>query len=126
MPSDVSRLYHNPRCSKSRGALELLRERGIEPQIVAYLDTPPSAEELRELLRMLGMSARQLLRTGEEEYAKLGLSNPALDEDTLIEAMVQHPRLIERPIFVHGGRAVLGRPPEQVLTLLRGNPRPEG
>lgn len=118
MPSDVSRLYHNPRCSKSRGALELLRERGIEPQIVAYLDTPPSADELRELLRMLGVSARQLLRTGEEEYAKLGLSNPALDEDTLIEAMVQHPRLIERPIFVHGGRAVLGRPPEQVLTLL--------
>ena len=126
MPSDVSRLYHNPRCSKSRGALELLRERGIEPQIVAYLDTPPSAEDLRELLRMLGMSARQLLRTGEEEYAKLGLSNPAFDEDTLIEAMVQHPRLIERPIFVHGGRAVLGRPPEQVLTLLSGNPRPEG
>lgn len=118
MPSDVSRLYHNPRCSKSRGALELLREKGIEPQVVAYLDTPPSAEELRELLRLLGMSARQVLRTGEEEYATLGLSNPALDEDTLIDAMVEHPRLIERPIFVHRGRAVVGRPPEQVLTLL--------
>lgn len=118
MPSDVSRLYHNSRCSKSRGALELLREKGIEPQIVAYLDTPPSAAELRELLRMLGLSARHLLRTGEEEYATLGLSNAALDDDTLIEAMVEHPRLIERPIFVHGGRAVLGRPPEKVLTLL--------
>lgn len=116
-PSD-SRLYHNPRCSKSRGALELLRERGVEPQIVAYLDSPPSLEELRQVLKMLGMPARALLRAGEEDYANLGLDNPALTEEDLLGAMVQHPRLIERPIFVHGGRAVVGRPPEQVLTLL--------
>jgi arsenate reductase len=118
MTDSDSRLYHNPRCSKSRGALELLRERGVEPRIVAYLDTPPSLEELRQLLKMLGMPARALLRTGEEVYASLGLDNPALTEEDLLGAMVQHPRLIERPIFIHGGRAVVGRPPEQVLTLL--------
>lgn len=118
MPLSDSTLYHNPRCSKSRGALELLRERGVEPQVVAYLDTPPTVEELRHLLVLLGMPARALLRTGEEVYASLGLDNPALTEEDLVKAMVQHPRLIERPIFVHGGRAVVGRPPEQVLTLL--------
>ncbi|MBU8978203.1 arsenate reductase (glutaredoxin) [Lysobacter sp. MMG2] len=113
-----TRLYHNPRCSKSRGALELLRERGITPEVVAYLDTPPSASELRELLAALGLPARALLRTGEEEYATLGLAEESLSEAALIDAMSTHPRLIERPIFVHGGRAVIGRPPEQVLTLL--------
>lgn len=114
----TSRLYHNPRCSKSRGALELLRERGIEPQIIAYLDQPPSIAELRDLLRMLGTDARSLLRDGEPEYAELGLSDPLLDQDALLAAMVAHPRLIERPVFVHGGRAVIGRPPERVLDLL--------
>ncbi len=113
-----TRLYHNPRCSKSRGALELLRERGIEPRIVPYLETPPSAGELRELLRMLGTHARSLLRTGESEYEALGLANPALTDEQLIEAMAAHPRLIERPIFIHGKRAVIGRPPERVLELL--------
>lgn len=113
-----TRLYHNPRCSKSRGALELLRERGIEPRVVAYLETPPSAGELRELLHMLQVPARSLLRTGESEYDALALGNPALSDDQLIEAMVTHPRLIERPIFVHGRRAVIGRPPERVLELL--------
>lgn len=115
---DDTRLYHNPRCSKSRGALELLQERGIEPRVIAYLDTPPTADELRELLGLLALPARALLRTGEEEYAALGLADPALDEEALIAAMAAHPRLIERPIFVHRGRAVIGRPPEQVLTLL--------
>lgn len=115
---DDTRLYHNPRCSKSRGALELLNERGIEPQVIAYLETPPTAEELRELLRMLGLPARALLRSGEDEYEALGLADPALSEDALIATMVAHPRLIERPIFVHHGRAVIGRPPEQVLILL--------
>jgi arsenate reductase len=114
----TARLFHNPRCSKSRGALELLRERGIEPQIVAYLDQPPSPAQLRELLGQLGLPARALLRTGEDEYASLGLADPALDDEALIAAMAAHPRLIERPIFVHGGRAVIGRPPELVLTLL--------
>jgi arsenate reductase (glutaredoxin) len=114
----TTRLYHNPRCSKSRGALELLRERGIEPQIVAYLDQPPSIAELRELLRLLGTGARSLLRDGEPEYTELGLADPSLDEDALIAAMAAHPRLIERPVFMHAGRAVIGRPPERVLELL--------
>jgi len=113
-----TRLYHNPRCSKSRGALELLRERGIEPEIVTYLDTPPSPAELRSLLDMLGLPARDLLRIGEEDYSSLGLADESLPESALIEAMSAHPRLIERPIFVHGGRAIIGRPAERVLELL--------
>lgn len=117
MPT-ASRLFHNPRCSKSRGALELLIERGIAPEILPYLDQPPSVAELRELLRLLGLPARALLRTGEAEYAELGLDDPALDDDALLAAMHAHPRLIERPIFVHGGRAVIGRPAERVLELL--------
>lgn len=114
---DDSRLYHNPRCSKSRAALELLRARGIEPRIVAYLDDPPTAAELRALTAMPGLGVRTLLREGESEYAALGLGAASSDQE-LIEAMAQHPRLIERPIFVHRGRAVLGRPPERVLELL--------
>ncbi|BAV97518.1 arsenate reductase (glutaredoxin) [Lysobacter enzymogenes] len=113
-----TRLYHNPRCSKSRGALELLRERGIEPEVIAYLETPPDAIELRELLGLLGVGAGELLRSGEDEYKQLGLDDASLDEDALIAAMAAHPRLIERPVFVHGGRAVIGRPPERVLELL--------
>jgi arsenate reductase len=111
-------LYHNPRCSKSRGALELLEARGLAPTVVRYLDTPPSAAELRELLAKLGMSARQLLRTGEEEYQTLGLADTSLSEDQLIEAMAAHPRLIERPILIVGDKAVVGRPPEKVLEIL--------
>ena len=114
----TTRLYHNTRCSKSRGALELLNERGIEPEVVYYLETPPSPAELRELLRMLGIGARGLLRTGEPEYAALGLDDPSIGDDALIAAMAAHPKLIERPVFVHGGRAVIGRPPERVLELL--------
>lgn len=111
-------LYHNPRCSKSRGALELLEARGLAPTVVRYLDTPPSAAELRELLAKLGMNARQLLRTGEEEYQTLGLADTSLSEDQLIEAMAAHPRLIERPILIVGDTAVVGRPPEKVLEIL--------
>ena len=110
--------FHNARCSKSRGALELLRERRIEPQVVAYLEHPPSAAQLRELLRKLGIDARGLLRTGEPQYAALGLADPTLDDEALIAAMVAHPVLIERPILVRGERAVIGRPPERVLELL--------
>lgn len=111
-------LYHNPRCSKSRGALELLEARGLAPTVVRYLETPPSAAELRELLAKLGMSARQLLRTGEEEYQTLGLADTSLSEEQLIEAMAAHPRLIERPILIVGDKAVVGRPPEKVLEIL--------
>jgi arsenate reductase len=113
-----TRLYHNPRCSKSRGALELLRERGVEPVVVDYLHAPPSPAELRALLKLLDIPARALLRTGEDEYAALGLADESLPESTLLDAMNTHPRLIERPIFVHAGRAVIGRPPERVLDLL--------
>ena len=111
-------MLHNPRCSKSRQTLELLRERGLEPDIVRYLETPPSAAELREILRLLGRSPRDLLRRGEAEYAELGLADTALDDATLIDAMVRHPRLIERPIVIAGGKAAIGRPPESVLEIL--------
>lgn len=113
-----TRLYHNPRCSKSRAALELLRGRGVEPAVVAYLESPPDAAELREVLARLGIGARALLRSGEDECAQLGLDDASLGEDALIAAMAAHPRLIERPVFVHGGRAAIGRPPERVLELL--------
>ncbi|MHC5351878.1 arsenate reductase (glutaredoxin) [Metapseudomonas furukawaii] len=111
-------LYHNPRCSKSRSALELLEARGLAPTIVRYLETPPSAAELRELLAKLGLSARQLLRTGEDEYKTLNLSDAGLSEAQLIDAMVAHPKLIERPILVAGDKAIVGRPPENVLEIL--------
>jgi arsenate reductase len=111
-------LFHNPGCSKSRSALDLLRERGIEPRLVAYLDTPPTANELRALLQMLALPARELLRTGETEYHDLGLDDPGLSDAALIAAMAAHPRLIERPIFINDGRAVIGRPPERVLELI--------
>ncbi|MBD9512796.1 MULTISPECIES: arsenate reductase (glutaredoxin) [Pseudomonadaceae] len=111
-------IFHNPRCSKSRGALELLEERGIQPTIVRYLETPPSAAELKALLGKLGIGARQLLRTGEDEYKELDLANPALGDDQLIQAMVSHPKLIERPIVIVGDKAVIGRPPEKVLEIL--------
>ena len=112
------RIYHNNRCSKSRATLALLEEHGGEVEVVNYLDTPPSAAELTQLLKQLGMTARQLLRTGEMEYQALGLGNPALDDAALIAAMVTHPKLIERPIVVANGKAALGRPPEAVLAIL--------
>src|SRR5699024_1686589 len=111
-------LYHNPRCSKSRGALELLQERGIEPEIVRYLDTPPDAAALRALVKQLGMAPRDLLRKGEDEYQALGLADSAIGDDAILQAMAAHPRLIERPILVRGERAVIGRPPERVLALV--------
>ncbi len=114
----MARIYHNNRCSKSRATLALLEEHGGEVEVVNYLDTPPSAAELAMLLKQLGMTARQLLRTNEAEYQALGLDNPALDDADLIAAMVAHPKLIERPIVVANGKAVLGRPPEAVLAIL--------
>ncbi|MBE2210793.1 MAG: arsenate reductase (glutaredoxin) [Xanthomonadaceae bacterium] len=112
------RYYHNPRCSKSRQALELLRERGLSPELIAYIDNPPDAATLRVLLGKLGIAPRALMRTGEAVYAELGLEDASLDDQALIDAMVAHPILIERPIFEHGDRAVIGRPPERVLELL--------
>ncbi|MDO8696818.1 MAG: arsenate reductase (glutaredoxin) [Pseudomonas sp.] len=111
-------LYHNPSCSKSRGALEILEARGLSPKIVRYLDTPPSAAELQALLVKLGLPARQLLRTGEEAYKSLNLADASLSEAQLIAAMVAQPKLIERPILIAGERAIIGRPPERILELL--------
>ena len=110
-------IYHNPRCSKSREALGLLEEQGADVEVVKYLDTPPSKEELKSLLKMLGISARELMRTKEAIYKELGLKEVE-DEEKLIEAMVEHPRLIERPIVIKDGKAVIGRPPQKVVEFL--------
>ncbi|MFC3531723.1 arsenate reductase (glutaredoxin) [Vogesella facilis] len=112
------RYYHNPRCSKSREGLQLLQERGAELQVIEYLKTPPSADELRQILSLLGIPARALLRSKEEEYQALGLADASLSEEALIAAMLAHPRLIERPIAVGANAAAIGRPPENLLALL--------
>jgi len=112
------RIYHNARCSKSRCALALLEQHGKPFEVVHYLETPPTAAELRTLLSQLHIDARQLLRTGEDAYRTLKLGDPSISEDALIAAMVTHPHLIERPIVVADGKAVIGRPPERVLDIL--------
>lgn len=112
------KIYHNPRCSKSRETLALLQEQGIEPVVVEYLKDTPSADELKAVLKKLGISARQLLRTKEDEYKENGLDNPQLSEDDIIAAMCAHPKLIERPIVINGNQARIGRPPQQVLEIL--------
>lgn len=110
-------IYHNPRCSKSRTTLALLAEHGIEPEVVLYLDTSPNADEIRSLLEKLGISAAQLVRRGEDDYKLQGLAKDSSASE-LVAAMAAHPKLIERPIVVCGNRAVLGRPPENVLELI--------
>lgn len=112
------RIFHNPRCSKSRQALELLTERGIEPEIIRYLETPPTEQELSDILEALGHQPRELMRTGESEFKEQGLDNPHLTREQLIAAMVASPRLIERPIVIANGKAAVGRPPENILTIL--------
>ena len=116
--SETVTIYHNPRCSKSRQALEILEQEGIEPTVIQYLVTPPDAATLNQLLQQLGLEPRALMRKGEAEYTELQLDNPALTREQLIAAMVQHPRLMERPIVVANGQAVIGRPPEKVLDIL--------
>lgn len=111
-------IYHNPRCSKSRQTLAILQEKGIEPEIVLYLETPPCIAELEILVTKLGIQPRDLLRKGEDEYKQLGLKNPDLGETDILDAMARHPKLIERPIVLKGNKAVLGRPPENVLDLI--------
>ncbi len=111
-------IYHNPRCSKSRQTMDLLEQKAITPTVVKYLDTPPDAETLANILDMLGLEPRELMRKGEAQYTDLKLDNTELSREQLIQAMVEHPRLIERPIVVNGDKAALGRPPEQVLTIL--------
>ena len=111
-------IFHNPKCSKSRAALSLLEERGLEPKIVRYLDEPPDADTLESLLNLLGLEPRDLMRRKEPEYQALGLDDPSLSRESLVAAMAAHPRLIERPIVIQDGKAVLGRPPERVLDIL--------
>ncbi|QCP60440.1 arsenate reductase (glutaredoxin) [Pantoea sp. SO10] len=112
-------IYHNPRCSKSRETLALLQERGIEPDVVLYLETPPDVPTLKRLLKQLGMhSARELMRRKEDLYQELALADSALSEAQLLQAMVDHPKLIERPIVIKGEQARIGRPPEAVLEII--------
>ena len=111
-------IYHNPRCSKSRAGLAYLKDRGIEPKIIRYLDNPPTVAELKALLNKLGLAPRELLRSREPAYKELGLKDPNLPDEALIEAMASHPKLIERPIVVRGDRAVLARPAEKIEELL--------
>ena len=111
------RIYHNPRCSKSRQALALLEQQGEELEIIQYIETPLDSASLSELLQQLGMSARELIRKGEDTYKELNLANPDLSEAQLVQAMVDYPRLIERPIVVRDGKAIVARPPERVLEL---------
>ena len=111
-------IYHNPKCSKSRQTLKLLEENGITPTIIEYLKIPPTAETLKGILDQLGMAPRDLMRKKEAIYAENGLDNPSLSDDTLIDSMIQHPILIERPIVLANGKAALGRPPEQILDIL--------
>lgn len=110
-------IYHNPRCSKSRQTLELLKQNDIEPEVVEYLKTPPNAAELKDILEKLGLSADQLMRKKEDIYKELGLAG-INNEDELITAMVNNPKLIERPIVIQGNKAAIGRPPEAVLDIL--------
>lgn len=110
-------IWHNPRCSKSRATLKLLREEGIEPSIRMYLEDNPDAEELRDVISRLGVPVIDLVRTKEAEFRETGLDRDAAD-DALIAAMIRHPKLIERPVVIAGGKAALGRPPERVLDIL--------
>jgi len=111
-------LWHNPRCSKSREALALLRDRGIEPQVLDYLAHPPHCAEIERVAAALGAPVKTMMRTHEPEYAALGLDEPGVSDAALFAAMAGHPRLIQRPLLIHGERAVVGRPPARVLELL--------
>ena len=111
-------IYHNPNCSKSRKTLDLLRSRNIKPRIIEYLKSPPTHQELAGILQMLDLDPKELIRSGESEFRENGLDDPALPEDQLIDAMVEYPILMQRPIVVCNGRAAIGRPPENVLEIL--------
>lgn len=113
-------IYHNPRCSKSRQTLALLEERGIQPQIIDYLNTPPSIEALRYILTLLGKRPKDILRKGEEEYKTMDVAAMLEKDDAILALMVRYPKLMERPIVIVGNKACLGRPPENVLNILTG------
>ncbi|MCH2546216.1 MAG: arsenate reductase (glutaredoxin) [Alphaproteobacteria bacterium] len=111
-------IYHNPRCTKSRKTLELLKEKGFDPEVIEYLKNPPTPQQLMQILEKLGMNATQIIRTNEPKYAELNLFSSRVTEEGLIEYMCEFPILIERPIVVHGDKAAIGRPPENILAIL--------
>ncbi len=115
MPKVV--IWHNPRCSKSRATLSLIEQHGLDPEIVEYLKTPPSADDIKSVLKKLRMRPRDLMRKSEAVYKELALDNDKLTDDQLVKAMAENPILIERPVVIFGARAKLGRPPEDVLDL---------
>jgi arsenate reductase len=111
-------IYHNPSCSKSRETLQILEHNNLTPRVIEYLDEPPTRQELKKIMQMLGISARDLLRTGEQIYQDAKLDNEALSEDEIISAICTHPILLQRPIVVSGERAIIGRPPAKVLEII--------
>ncbi|WP_145212285.1 arsenate reductase (glutaredoxin) [Gimesia alba] len=114
----MMKIYHNPRCGKSRQTLALIEEAGIEPEVIEYLKTPPTAEELDSILKKLKMEPGDLMRKGEAIYRELKLAERELPREEAVAIMVEHPKLIERPIVIKGRQAILGRPPENIKTLL--------
>ena len=120
MTNDKPLIYHNPSCSKSRETLQILEDNNTSPEIIQYLDNPPGADELRRIIALLGIPARDLLRTGEAIYKEANLDENRLDEDEVIRAICEFPILLQRPIVISGKRAVIGRPPSRVLEILAG------
>ena len=112
-------IYHNPRCSKSRQTLKLIEEKGIEPEIILYLEKPPTVSVLSKIVDYLQMKPRALLRKGEDEYKTFNLKDITLDNSIILKIMSENPKLIERPIVLSGNRAIIGRPPENVLELIK-------
>ena len=113
------KIYHNPRCTKSRLSLELVQEKGFDPEVIEYLKTPPTEKEISEILKLLGMTAREVVRKGEAIYKEKNLADASVSEEDLIKAMHENPILIERPIvIIDNKRAVIGRPPENILKIL--------
>lgn len=111
-------IYHNPNCSKSRASLALLEENEIKPEIIYYLETPPSVDELKQLLQKLNIGLRDILRKSEAEYDELGLDDDSLSDEIILDIVSRHPKLLQRPIVVKGDNAIIGRPPENVLSLI--------
>ena len=118
MSHDKPVIYHNPRCSKSRETLQLLEDHECDPEIIEYLDEPPTMEEMQRIISMLGVSARELLRTTEQVYKDADLDDDSLSDDEIIEAICEYPELLQRPIVVYRDRAVIGRPPTRVLDII--------
>ena len=114
----MTTIYHNPRCSKSRATLELIENNGINPEVILYLDSPPDAVTLKSLTSMLGCTISDIIRKGEAIYKELNLANAPLNEEQLIQTVVDNPKLLERPIVVNNGKAIIGRPPENVLNII--------